>query len=446
MSEPLNMHMPPVIVRGLAGLLVLAALAAPALAQQRGAGSRTADYIAAVVNQELVTAGELNQRIAMLRAESSRNGQRMPGDAELRVQVLDALIDERVILSHARDSGIRIEEPELDRAVASVATQNQITLAQLRERLREQGMDYTRFRNNVRDQLLIERAREREVQQRIRITDEEIDTLLDGKRGAAASAQEMNVAQILVTVPEGASEAVVAERRTVAEAALARVRGGEGFAGVARAVSEDANRERGGEIGLRPTDRLPDVFVETVRALKPGDVAPALLRTGAGFHVLKLVERRDNAAFKITQTRARHVLLRPSAQASATVVAQRVGEFRRQIESGQRRFEDVARENSEDGSAAQGGDLGWTSPGSFVPEFEQALNSLAVGGLSAPVTTRFGVHLIQVVERREVAVDAKQLREQARTALREQKFEPAYLEWVRELRANAYVELREESQ
>jgi peptidyl-prolyl cis-trans isomerase SurA len=437
--------MSPVIVRGLAGLLVAAALAAPAMAQQRAAGSRTADYIAAVVNQELVTAGELNQRMALLRAESSRNGQRLPADAELRAQVLDALIDERVILSHARDSGIRVEEPELDRAVASVASQNQITLAQLRERLRQQGVDYARFRNNVRDQLLIERAREREVQQRIRITDAEIDAFLDGKRGAAASAQEMNLAQILVPVPEGASEAVVAERQAVAEAALVRVRGGEGFAGVARAVSEDANRERGGEIGLRPVDRLPDVFVETVRALKPGEVAPALLRTGAGFHVLKLVERRDNAAFKVTQTRARHILLRPSAQASATVVAQRVAEFRRQIESGQRRFEDVAREHSEDGSAAQGGDLGWTAPGSFVPEFEQALNSLAVGGLSAPVSTRFGVHLIQVAERREVAVDAKQLREQARTALREQKFEPAYLEWVRELRANAYVELREES-
>lgn len=434
------------LARALAVTLCALAVAGPGLSQQRAATPRTADYIAAVVNQELVTAGEVNQRMIALRADASRSGQRLPPEAQLRQQVLQALIDERVILSHARDSGVRIEEPELDRAVAGVAAQNQVTLAQLRDRLRQDGVDFVRFRNNVRDQLLIERAREREVQQRIRITDAEIDKFIEDKRGTAAAAQELNVAQILVAVPEGASDAVAAERRAVAEAALARVRAGEGFAVVARAVSEDANRERGGEIGMRPTERLPDVFVETVRPLKTGEVAPALLRTGAGFHLLKLIERRDGAAFNINQTRSRHILLRPSPQAPAAVVVQRMTEYRRQIESGQRRFEDLAREHSEDGSAAQGGDLGWTAPGAFVPEFDQALNELAVGGLSQPVTSRFGVHLIQVVERRNVAVDAKQLREQARAALREQKFEEAYLEWVRELRANAYVELRDASQ
>jgi peptidyl-prolyl cis-trans isomerase SurA len=300
-----------------------------------------------------------------------------------------------------------------------------------------------RFRANVRDQMLIERVREREVAQRIRITDSEIDEFIEKQRGAAAGEVQYNIAQVLVTVPEGASDAVVAERRVRAEAALARVRGGEAFVAVAKAVSEDANKDNGGEIGLKPADRLPDVFLEVVRPLANGAVAPTLLRSGAGFHVLKLVERSEGSAFRVTQTRARHILLRPSPQVSAQAVEARLADFKRQIESGARRFEDLAREHSLDGSAASGGDLGWVGPGQFVPEFEQAMNALSIGGLSAPVVSRFGVHLIQVVERRNVALDAKQLREQARNALRERKFETAHAEWVREVRDRAYVEFRE---
>ena len=306
-----------------------------------------------------------------------------------------------------------------------------------------EGLDLARFRANIRDQMLIERVREREVAQRIRITDSDIDEFIEKQRGAAAGEVQYNVAQILVTVPEGASEAVVAERRARAEAALLRVRGGEAFASVAKAVSEDANKDNGGEIGLKPADRLPDVFLEVVRPLANGDVAPNLLRSGAGFHVLKLIERSDGTALRVTQTRARHILLRPSPQLSTQAVQARLADFKRQIESGAKRFEDLAREHSLDGSAVSGGDLGWTAPGQFVPEFEEALTALAPGGISAPVVSRFGVHLIQVVERRSVALDAKQLREQARNALRERKFETAYAEWVREVRDRAYVEFRD---
>jgi peptidyl-prolyl cis-trans isomerase SurA len=238
---------------------------------------------------------------------------------------------------------------------------------------------------------------------------------------------------------------VVAERRAKAEAALQRVKAGEDFAAVAREVSEDGNKARGGEIGLRQADRLPDAFVDFVRDLKSGELAPQLLRSGAGFHVLKLVQRRDGseAGNLVTQTRARHVLLRPSPQLPAELAAQRLQEFKRAIEAGRVSFEAVARDNSEDGSAPQGGDLGWVAPGAFVPEFEEAMNALPVGGLSDPVVSRFGLHLIKVEERREVEVDPKQLREQARNALREQKYEDAYKEWVRDLRARAFVELRE---
>ena len=417
--------------------------AAAAAAAARTTPLRPGDYIAAVVNQESVTAYEVSQRLARAREEAKRNNQQVPPDADLHRQVLESLIEDRALLSHARDSGVRVDEADLDRAVASIAAQNQITLAQLRAQLAREGTDLARFRANIRDQMLIERVREREVAQRIRLTDAEIDEFIEKQRGAAAAEVQYNIAQVLVTVPEKASDSVVAERQARAANALARIRGGTAFAAVAKEISEDANKDNGGEIGLKPADRLPDVFLEVVRPLANGDVAPALLRSGAGFHVLKLIERSDGSAFRVTQTRARHILLRPSPQLSAQAAQARLADFKRQIESGTRRFEDLAREHSVDGSAPAGGDLGWAGPGQFVPEFEETMNALAAGGLSAPVVSRFGVHLIQVVERRTVALDTKQLREQARTALRERKFETAYAEWVREVRDRAYVEFRE---
>ena len=292
----------------------------------------------------------------------------------------------------------------------------------------------------------MERVREREVNGRITVSDAEIDALLDRRRAAAGASAEYNVAQILVGVPDGASIAAVAERQARAEAARARVAAGEAFEQVARELSEDANKAQGGVIGMRPADRLPDVFVEVVRSMKAGEVAPALLRTGAGFHVIKLVERRDAGAFGVQQTHARHVLLRPSAQLPQEAAAQRLQDFKRQILSGAKTFEQVARENSEDASAAAGGDLGWTSPGNFVPEFEEAMNALPLGGISDPVVSRFGLHLIQVLERRQTTLDVKQQREQARNILREQKFDAAFNEWIRDLRARAYVELRDAPQ
>jgi len=423
--------------------LLIAAAVPAAQAQTRSTPVRTGDYIVAVVNQELVTASELQARISRVREDAARQRASLPPDEQLRREVLDVLIDERVQLTHARDSGTRIDDAELDRAVNNVAVQNQITMAQLRERLRREGIDYARFRSNVRDQMLTERVREREVQGRIRVTDVEIDAYLDQRRAAASANAEYNIAQILVTVPEGASAEEIARRRERAESAKKRIAAGEAFEAVAREISEDPNRAAGGVLGMRSAERLPDVFVDVVKKLGSGEVAPELLRTGAGFHLLKLVDKREGDAFRITQTRARHILLRPSAQLSAEAAQRRLAGFRQQIESGRATFEALARENSEDGSAAAGGDLGWTSPGNFVPEFEEAMNKLAINGLSDPVVSRFGVHLIQVTERRNVTLDIKQQREQARNVLRERKFDEAYDEWLRELRARAYIEMRE---
>jgi peptidyl-prolyl cis-trans isomerase SurA len=432
------------------GALCATLLATLAAAQQRSAPTpptlRPGDYITAIVNQEVVTGFELNQRIALARADAQSKNQRLPPDGELRTMVLESLVEDRALLSHARDSGVRVDDNEIDRAVGVIASQNQLTPTQLRQRLAQQGMDLARFRANLRDQIMVERVREREVAQRIRITDGEIDALIEQQRGRLAAEVQYNIAQVLIRLPETPSDAVVAERRARAEAALARIRGGEDFAKVAREASEDDNKERGGEIGLRPADRLPDIFLETVRPLQNGQVAPALLRTGAGFHVLKLIERSEGGALRVTQTRARHILLRPSEQLTEAAVRSRLADFKRQIDGGQRRFEDIAREFSLDGSAPAGGDLGWASPGQFVPEFEEGMNALPLGGVSAPVATRFGFHLIKVEERRSVAPDTKQLRDQARQALRERKFEDAYNEWVREVRGRAYVEFREPPQ
>lgn len=421
--------------------LGLPVAAQPAPADRQDGARQSADYIVAVVNRELVTNSEVQSRLQRIEAEAARSGNRLPGRDALQREVLDQLIDERAQLTHAAESGLRIDEAELDRTVASVAAQNQLSVAELRERLRADGQDYARFRDNLRDRLLLERVRERDVQARLRIVDADIENWLAKEREKAGAVNEYNIAQILISVPENATPAETAARRAQAVAVLQRLKAGEDFGALVKSIS-DASKANNGELGLRRGDALPDLFVEAVRPLFAGEVAPQVVRSGAGFHILKLVERRD-AALAVTQTRARHILLRPSPGSSETMVIRRLEDFRQRLANGRARFDELARQHSEDGSAAGGGDLGWASPGQFVPEFEQAMQSLAPNEVSAPVVSRFGVHLIQVLERRQVSLDVRQQREAARAALREQKYEETYLEWAREVRARAYVELRE---
>lgn len=430
-----------------AGLMTCAMVAPQARAQSERPAEKAVlpgDFIVAVVNQELVTAIEIEQRLVRLRENAARAGQRLPPDSVVRKQVLDGLIDERAQLAYARESGARIEDAELDRAVANVAAQNKVTMAQMREQLAREGIDFARFRKNVREQMLLEKVREREVQSRIRITDADVEALLAKQRAGSAATPSYNIAQILIPVPEAATDAEVARLKGRADAALARVRGGEAFEAVARdLVAEERDNISGGELGLRPVERLPDAFIEHVRGLSSGQVATSVLRTGAGFHLLKVVERRDGQAFSVTETHARHILLRPTAQLEQATILQQLAQMKAQIVSGAATFEALAKEHSEDGSAAQGGDLGWTMPGTFVPEFDDAMAALPIGEVSDPVISRFGIHLIQVLERRQAALDARQEREQARNLLREKKFEEAYAEWNRELRERVYIEMRE---
>ena len=421
-----------------------ASSAAPKGAPRGRAQVRAGDYIVAVVNDESVTANELTQQIAKTRDEAQQKGGPQPSDGELRKVALDALIEQRVLVTYARDNGVKVDDGEVDRAISNIAQANTLTLPGLRERLRQQGLDYTTFRSGLRDQILIERIREREVVSHIRVTDSEIaDYIAKLRNGKGSGGPQVNIAQILITVPDGAAADVVAQRQARAEQALARVTNGEPFEQVAREMSEDANKARGGEMGARPMDRYPDLFANAVQNLNVGQATSQLVRSGAGFHVLKVLSRGEDNGLSITQTRVRHILLRPSAELSADAVERRMQEMRQQILDGAKRFEDLARQYSEDGSAADGGDLGWASPGQFVPEFEDAMNKLPTGGVSPPVRSRFGIHLIQVLDRRETTIEPKQLREQAVNALREQKFEPAYQEWVADLRAKAFIEYRE---
>ncbi len=420
-------------------LATAASLAAPVQAQLQAAPRLNADYIVAVVNRELVTNTEVQQRALRAEQEAPRGSRLDP--ATLQADALDQLIDERAQLGYARDSGLRIEEAEIDRTISGIASQNELTLPALRERLREDGVDYLRFRSNIRDQMLLERVREREVQARLRISDADIENWLDDQRQKAGAASEYNVAQILVRLPENATPAQVAERRVRAVSALQRLRAGEDFAALVRELS-DGNKEQGGELGMRRADRLPDVFVEAVRPLRAGEVAPQVIRSDAGLHVLKLVERKE-ATLSVVQNRARHILLRPGAGLTQAAALARLSDYRQQILSKRARFEELARQHSEDGSAPNGGDLGWAGPGQFVPEFEKVMLQLRPNEISEPLVSRFGVHLIQLLERRQVNLTVRQQREAARAALREQKYEATYADWAREIRARAYVELRE---
>jgi len=339
---------------------------------------------------------------------------------------------------------MRIDAAALAEAEATVARQNGVTVAQLHQRLQADGLSLSGFRANLENELLLLRVREREVAARVRISELEIDAYLRQHGGAVALAQTaLHLAQIAIAVPEGADAATVAERQALATGLAQRARAGADFAALARQYSEGPERAMGGQMGLRSADRYPTLFVEAVLGQPRGAVVGPL-RSGAGFHVLQVLEQR-NLNLPPThqvQTRARHILLRPTNAAEEAAAVQRLNEWRARLVAGTARFEELAREHSADGSASEGGDLGWASQGQFVTEFEQVMNRLAPGEVSQPLRSRFGLHLIEVVQRREVETTALERRNWVRARLREQRSDQAYEEWARELRSRAFVELR----
>ena len=374
----------------------------------------------------------------------SRQGN-VPPRNQLAREVLERLILERAQLQLARELGVTPDDAAVEQAVDNVALQNQVSLEELKRRLSADGVDYARFRADVRDELTLVRLREREVDSRVKVSEQEIDQFFrDRQAQAGAEPERIQLAQILVAVPESATADQVRALQAKAQRALDRVRAGEAFDGVAAEVSDAADRAAGGDLGLRPVDRLPSLFVDAVRDLKDGALAGPL-RSGAGFHVLQLVKRsRDAAALTVIQTRARHILFKSGPKFNEAQATAKLLDFKRLIVAGQADFAALARDNSEDGSAKDGGDLGWTSTGMFVPEFEQVMNQLAPGQIADPLVSRFGVHLLQVMARREAPLSEREQRELARNLVREKKIEEAFILWQQEVRGRAYVEFRNE--
>jgi len=401
----------------------------------------TSDFIVAVVNQELITHTDVDKRVARIQ-DSSPAGTRLPPSDELRQQVLDALIDEKVQISHAKTIGLDISDAEVDAAIENIAAQNQLSLADLKSRMQADGLDFPRYRNSLREQILLQRLREREVGNRIQISDADIDAFIK-EDPAAQTEVALNVAHILIAVPDKATPAQVQALQAKAQGIQERAAQGANFTQLAKDFSNDGNtRDQGGTFGLRPVSRLPELFVNTASKLKVGQVAP-LVRSNAGFHIIKLVERENSAQATYTQQHSRHILLRSSPKVPTEELIARMNDIRKQITGGTASFAQMARQYSEDGSGAKGGDLGWAAPGQFVPEFEKVLITLQPGQISEPVVSRYGVHLIQLLERREVQLSDQQKREAAKSVLRERRFEATYEEWARELRAAAWIEMRD---
>jgi peptidyl-prolyl cis-trans isomerase SurA len=409
--------------------------------------SRPADSIVAVVNSEPITQSEV--RAAVQRASRDLAQQRIaaPPADELARRVLERLINERAQLQHARETGIRVDEAAIDQAEQGVARQNQIDVAELRMRVARDGFSVAQFRSQLRDQLTLSRLHERDVEGRLRITEADIDAALAEQQAGQTDplVQDINLANLLVSVPENATTEQAAQRMLQAQKVLDRLRSGEDFAALVSELSA-GDRANGGQLGLRRADRYPPAFVAATQNLTAGQVSE-IVRSGAGFHILKVIEKKAPSQVRTAvQTHARHILLRPGPQLTQTAAVAQAADFKKRIDSGTATFQALAREHSQDGSAPQGGDLGWAGQGAFVPEFEEPMNRLADGQLSGPVVSRFGVHLIQVLERRRVELSEREVRESIRAQLKESRYEAAFTSWAQDIRANAFVELREAAQ
>jgi len=421
----------------LAACLLLAAAALTAAARD----AVLVDRIVALVGKDVITRTELAERTAQAERELVRRRIAAPDPAVLQRQVLERMVLDKAQLQRAAESGLRVDELELDRAVQRVAQNNKMTLAELRSTLERDGVPFEGFRNDLRQQIVLTRLREREVDDRVQVSEAEIDQYLEEKRPEAAQAVEYDLAHVLVRVPEQASPEQVEQARARAARVRAEAAAGGDFARLAASYSDAGDALQGGAMGWRAPGRLPDLFAEALRDMKPGEVSPPL-RSPAGFHVLKLVGRRGaGEAASVTQTRARHILLKTSEVVSEEEARRRLEGLRERIAAGAD-FAELARLNSEDGTAALGGDLGWVYPGDTVPEFERAMAALKPGEMSGVVRTPFGFHLIRVEERRAADVSLERRRQQTRQVLRERKAEDAFQEWLRQLRDRTYVELR----
>lgn len=406
---------------------------------------RSVDHIVALVNSDPITNSEFRQRLLKVQSELKESGAIPPAADALNAQVLEQLVLERVQLQRAQELGLRVDADSVDDAKRRLASQNGLSLEAFERRLQSQGISPEAFAFDVREQLLLQRLRDREVDARVKVSETEIDEYIaEQQRLKPLSNLSLHLAQVLLSVPAGSDATREAAIRAQADAIAAQARAGQDFAQLAKTHSKSSDAEQGGSLGMRSVDRLPELFVNATASAAAGSVIGPV-RSGAGFHVLKVLAREQVGLPDawMPQTRARHILLRPSANLSEAQATAQLQRWRDSIVAGRATFEALARQHSQDGSAPSGGELGWASPGQFVPEFETVMDALKPGEVSPVVVSRFGVHLIRVDERRQVPMSLPQQRVMVRNLLRQDKARTALTQWLADLRAQAFVEYRE---
>jgi peptidyl-prolyl cis-trans isomerase SurA len=399
------------------------------------------DRVVAIVNDEALTQFDVNEQKRVVLEQMKTQKVTPPTTDVLEKQLLERLITERVLMQNAKETGIRVDDTQVERTIARIAQDNKLSTEDFRKAVEREGMPFSKYREDVRNEIMVQRLRDREVEGRVSVSDAEVDHFLATMAAQSGGDIEYRLSHILVLVPEQASPDQIETKLRRVEEALQQIRAGTDFGQVAAAFSDAPDALQGGNLGWRAPARLPTVFADPVRSLKPGE-ASGVLRSASGFHIVKLLETRSrNAPTVVQQTRVRHILVKVNEITSEQEAKARVERLKERVDSGAK-FEEQAKLSSEDGSAAKGGDLGWVSPGDTVPDFEQAMNRLNIGELSGPVRTPFGWHLIQVQERRTQDITAERQRDQARMALRQRKSDEAFQDWVRQARDRAYVEIK----
>jgi len=399
------------------------------------------DRVVAVVNDEAITQHDLDDASRIVLSQMKQQKLQPPPAEVLEKQVLERLITEKSILQYAKETGVKIDDTLVEKAIQRIAQDNKLSTDDFRKVLAQENISYARYRDDVKNELIVQRLREREVESRLTVSDAEVENYLATLKLQNAGDAEYQLAHILVIVPEQASADQIEAKRRRAEEALKSIRAGGDFGQVAAGFSDATDALRGGNLGWRSGARLPTVFAEQVRVMKPGDVSP-VLRSAAGFHIVKLLDKRSrDQSTVVEQTHVRHILIKVNELMSESDAKAKIDRLKDRIDAGAK-FEELAKLNSEDASAAKGGDLGWINPGDTVSEFQEAMSKLSPGQTSAPVRSPFGWHLIQVVERRKQDVTAERERAEAQLAIRQRKADELFQDWVRQTRDRAYVEIR----
>ncbi len=404
------------------------------------AAEETLDRIVAVANQEVVLASELDEEVQRFRAQFLQRGQQPPPAAQLRERVLERLVVRRLQLDRAERLGIQVDDTTLDAAVQRIAAQNNLTRGQLRDALAQRGKDFATFREELREQITIDRLQQAKIQQEVDVSPREVDQAVEA--AAARDNQEYRVAHIRIGTPEGVSPEALREARTRAETIREQAaEEGRSFSALAETFSDAATASDGGRMGWRVAGQLPSAFTEVVEDLEPGEISE-VVQASDGFHIIKLLDQRSAEARIVEEIRARHILLKTGDGIGAADARQRLASFRERIQEGES-LEYLARRYSEaPGAEANGGDLGWTSPGELVPALQERIDQLAVGEISEPFRSERGWHIVRVEDRRERNVTEERRRERIARQIRQRKSQAALEQWIRKLREEAYVDYR----